>query len=93
MSNDSILGVVKGNNQGIELALADGCSHDLLANNDLEIEDTQVIQKLLETLLDSQSSAAVPKIDVYAENQMLWYAGGYFSRFKCNWASHRTRGA
>ena len=32
--NNANVGVAKGNNQGIELALADGCTHVLLANND-----------------------------------------------------------
>ena len=34
--NDANVGIAAGNNQGIDLALADGCTHVLLANNDTE---------------------------------------------------------
>jgi len=33
--NGANVGVAAGNNQGLRLALADGCTHVLLANNDI----------------------------------------------------------
>ncbi|MBI5059333.1 glycosyltransferase family 2 protein [candidate division KSB1 bacterium] len=67
-----------GNNVGITRALADGCSHLLLLNN-----DTTVAADLLQRLLDgeAQTGDAVlcPKIYYARDPQRLWYAGGLIS--------------
>jgi GT2 family glycosyltransferase len=76
--NNANVGVAKGNNQGIELALADGCSHVLLANN-----DTAFAPPTLRTLLSAMSAhgdrAATPKIMYHSEPDLIWYAGGHIN--------------
>ena len=76
--NEQNSGVAKGNNQGIEAALNDGCSHVLLANNDIVFGPT-----VIEHLLDKQSSLddaymIVPKILFY-NTDLIWSAGGAFT--------------
>lgn len=73
--NNANVGVARGNNQGIELALAAGCSHVLLANNDTAFsKDT--IATLLTTMVDGGDRAATPKIMYYDQPQLIWYSGG-----------------
>jgi GT2 family glycosyltransferase len=72
--NNANLGVAKGNNQGIELALNDGCSHILLANNDVEFSPGTI-----DTLLSALTAGeriATPKILYYGAGSLIWYAGG-----------------
>ncbi|MDN3920950.1 glycosyltransferase family 2 protein [Roseateles violae] len=73
--NNSNAGVAKGNNQGIEMALADGCSHVLLANNDTAF-GADTLQRLLDALADGQERAVTPKIMYHDEPHKLWYGGG-----------------
>ena len=74
--NNANVGVARGNNQGIELALADRCSHVLLANNDVEFE-AGTIRTLLESLEGSDASAATPKIHYYDDGR-IWFVQGRF---------------
>ncbi len=76
--NDANLGVAQGNNQGIKLALADGCSHVLLANNDTEF-DKSTIASLLITMNERNDVAATPKIMYHSEPELLWYGGGHIN--------------
>jgi len=78
--NNSNVGVAAGNNQGIRLALGDGCSQVLLANNDTVFE-AGVIQGLLRTLLSENATAVTPKIYFFEPEtpKLLWYAGAPFS--------------
>ncbi|XHS80304.1 glycosyltransferase family 2 protein [Burkholderiaceae bacterium UC74_6] len=72
--NNANVGVARGNNQGIELALADGCTHVLLANN-----DTAFGPGTIGLLLDATSSGelvATPKIMYFDEPELIWYGGG-----------------
>lgn len=72
--NAANVGVAKGNNQGITMALHDGCGYVLLANN-----DTDFPANTLSTLLAQMSSgelAATPKILYHGPDKMVWYAGG-----------------
>jgi GT2 family glycosyltransferase len=79
--NNANVGVAKGNNQGIDLALADGCSHVLLANN-----DTQFAPATIRVLLDAVSSGsdlvATPKIMYHGEPTRLWYSGGHIDAWR-----------
>lgn len=77
--NGANLGVAKGNNQGIELALADGCDLVLLANNDTEF-DSATIRCLQDSISDG-NRAAVPKIMYYDRPDVIWYAGGHINRW------------
>ena len=76
--NDANLGVAKGNNQGIERALADGCTHVLLSNNDTAFGPRTVIG-LLDAMRATGSVAATPKIMIHSRPEMIWYAGGHIS--------------
>ncbi len=76
--NDANGGVAKGNNQGIELALADGCSHVLLANNDTAFE-ASTIRTLMSAMNERGDQAATPKIMYHGEPDLIWYAGGHIN--------------
>ena len=76
--NNANLGVAKGNNQGIELAMADRCSHVLLSNNDVEF-GAGVIEGLVNELARSQASAVTPKIHYFDGDQRIWFVAGHFS--------------
>lgn len=69
------VGVAAANNQGIALALRDGCSHVLIANNDITLEGG-VLAALLREVPDWRRAAA-PRI-VVAGTAEPWYSGGYF---------------
>jgi GT2 family glycosyltransferase len=69
------VGIARGNNLGIELALADGCSHILLANNDVEF-GAGTLTGLLQALRANQALAATPKFYYHGSERLLWYAGG-----------------
>lgn len=77
--NDANLGVAKGNNQGIERALRDGCEHVLLANNDIEFESADLLRNLISQMGERQLAAIVPKIYFYGVGRKIWFAGGQFS--------------
>lgn len=76
--NNANVGVAKGNNQGIELALADGCTHVLLANNDTMFEPHTVVH-LLNAMCESGGVVATPKIMYHGEPDLIWYAGGHIN--------------
>jgi len=78
--NNANLGVAKGNNQGVEAALRDGCTHVLLANNDTEFAPG-TISKLLTELVEGEQ-VATPKILYYGEDSLIWYAGGAFKPWR-----------
>ncbi len=74
------IGVAAGNNTGIKLSLADNCSHVLILNNDIEIEQDFMFSKLL-SLADADESMIVPKIYYYDEKK-IWMAGGYMDKWR-----------
>ena len=76
LKNTNNLGVAAGNNQGIKLALEDGCDFVLLLNNDTVFED-KLLSKLVETYNTYGSSIVVPKINYFSPANMIWYAGGF----------------
>lgn len=71
--NAANAGVAKANNQGIALALRDGCTHVLIANNDIACGEG-VLRRLLAEVTDWRR-AATPRILV-AGSDAVWYAGG-----------------
>ena len=81
LKNTNNLGVAAGNNQGIKLALKDGCDFVLLLNNDTVFED-KLLSKLVETYNSYGSSIVVPKINYFSPSNMIWYAGGFYNRKK-----------
>jgi GT2 family glycosyltransferase len=74
IENEQNLGVAKGNNEGIESALKDGCALVLLSNNDIQLEP-DAIESLLAGLVETSADLAVPKI-YYSDSKTIWAAGG-----------------
>lgn len=72
--NNANVGVARGNNQGIEMALADGCDYVLLANNDTAFAP-DTLRKLVDALVDGEL-VSTPKIMYHSEPDLLWYGGG-----------------
>lgn len=72
------LGVAEGNNIGIKAALSDSCNYILLANNDIVLKK-DAIETLLEGLLATNATMAVPKIYYWDNPNKIWMAGGGFS--------------
>lgn len=79
--NESNFGVAKANNQGIKLALNDGCSQVLLVNNDTEFEQF-LIEKMLAVQRKNNCSLVVPRIMFFDTPEITWYAGGKFIKSK-----------
>jgi hypothetical protein len=77
--NNANVGVARGNNQGIVLALSDECEYVLLANNDTEFLDRLTVRKLIRPIEDGSALATIPKILYHGTNR-IWCAGGTFSR-------------
>ena len=88
LKNTNNLGVAAGNNQGIKLALKDGCDFVLLLNNDTVFED-KLLSKLFDTYNTYGSSIVVPKMNYFSPSNMIWYAGGFYDRKKAFLNFHR----
>lgn len=73
--NNANVGVAKGNNQGIALALEDGCTQVLLANNDTEFGPSTILD-LWKALDGGREVAVTPKIYYFEGEKLIWYAGG-----------------
>lgn len=78
VANDNNLGVAAGNNQGILMALSEGCEWILLLNN-----DTTFPSNFLSELIASSSQlgrrVTVPKIYFDNPSGHIWYGGGGFN--------------
>jgi GT2 family glycosyltransferase len=72
--NASNVGVAKGNNQGIAMALHDGCKFVLLANNDTDFGANTLSALLLR--MQFGVPAVTPKILYHGPGNLVWYAGG-----------------
>ncbi len=68
------IGVAGGNNLGIKQALNDGCTHLLLLNNDVLIEQGHMFAQMME--LSNKEDIITPKI-FYFDTGKVWMAGGY----------------
>jgi GT2 family glycosyltransferase len=74
IKNIQNVGVAKGNNQGIELALAENADYILLLNNDIEFYQPDIISKMLESAEDGEN-IIIPKI-LFFDSKLIWMAGG-----------------
>ena len=86
VKNPANLGVAEANNQGIRMALNDGCSHVLLLNN-----DTVFPPQLFEQLMAAGAAGhalVTPKIYFHDEPKTLWFAGGRFMPLKGHAIEH-----
>ena len=81
IKNSENVGVAKANNQGIKLALKDGCSQVLIINNDIEFEE-QLFDKMLNIQKENNCSLVVPKMMYYDNPTYIWYAGSDFVKTK-----------
>jgi GT2 family glycosyltransferase len=77
VDNRKNVGVAAGNNQGILLALEQGCDWVLLINNDT-VFPRGLLSHLLATAQSRQWHAIVPKIHFNIPAGAIWYGGGGF---------------
>lgn len=68
------IGVAAGNNLGINQALNDGCSHLLLLNNDILIEQDHMFTAMMKC--SEKENIITPKI-YYFDTKKIWMAGGF----------------
>lgn len=73
--NTENLGVAEGNNQGIQLALKDGCTHILLLNNDT-VFGPDLFASLMRTAKSENQSIVIPKMFYHVPANRIWCAGG-----------------
>lgn len=89
--NDGNFGVAKANNQGIDIALAQGAAHICLINNDVEF-GPELLADLLAQLKKSGVDAISPLIPFFDSPDRIWYGGGSFSRKRGVMAIHDREG-
>jgi GT2 family glycosyltransferase len=75
------VGFAAGCNLGMRAALAEGCSHVLLINNDT-VFDSHLICALLSAEAQLAADIVVPKILRHGEAGRVWSAGGGFDRLR-----------
>ena len=76
LKNERNLGYAVGNNRGIEKAMGLGCEYIFLLNNDTTI-DRDCLKELVKTAVsDSHIGIVGPKIYLYQNPSIVWYAGG-----------------
>ncbi len=75
------IGVAAGNNAGIKQAFLDGCSHVILLNNDIEMQQPHVFSTLVSLCTGKGEVMITPKI-FYYDTRLLWMAGGYMDRWR-----------
>jgi GT2 family glycosyltransferase len=80
IKNSANIGVAEGNNIGIRQALADDCTHIILLNNDIELEQDFVFGNML-ALCQKGEKIIVPKI-FYYDTRKLWMAGGHMNKWR-----------
>ncbi len=80
IKNTENIGVAEGNNIGIRQALTDDCSHIILLNNDIELEQDFVFSNML-ALCEKGEKIIIPKI-FYYDTRKLWMAGGTMNKWR-----------
>jgi GT2 family glycosyltransferase len=81
LANDENKGVAAANNQGIRASLRAGCELIWLINNDTEFEP-RLLETLVAGLAAQDCDLILPKIMYYDAPERVWFAGGYFSRWR-----------
>lgn len=71
------VGFAAGCNTGMKAALAEGCSHVLIINNDTTFDPT-LISRLLQSESELGADLTTPKIYRFDEPRRIWAAGGRF---------------
>jgi GT2 family glycosyltransferase len=90
IANQTNVGVAEADNQGIRMALKDGCHYVLLLNNDVEFEP-DTLATLVSELNAFDCDLIAPKI-LYEDRVHIWSAGGVFEAIKGYHGSHRAEG-
>jgi GT2 family glycosyltransferase len=75
IKNDNNVGVAKGNNQGIELALSNDSEFILLLNNDIEFYQKSLLDEMVKCAIETRENIIIPKI-FYYNTRTIWMAGG-----------------
>jgi GT2 family glycosyltransferase len=91
IANEQNLGVAAANNQGIRAAIAAGCEHVLLLNNDVVFND-HLFQQLLDGLTEFDCQMTTPMIYYYDQPNVIWYAGANYIRWLGYLCLHRSQG-
>jgi len=86
VKNTSNNGVAKGNNQGIKLALDDNSDFVLLLNNDIDFNQTFLLDEMINYAISNNENLLIPKI-FYHGTRKIWLAGGEIHKYK-GYASH-----
>jgi GT2 family glycosyltransferase len=81
IKNTDNVGVAEGNNIGIRLSLEDNCTHILILNNDIELEQDFVFNTMLSLCKEKGCSMVVPKI-LYYDSRKIWMAGGNMNKWR-----------
>jgi GT2 family glycosyltransferase len=75
--NDDNRGFAGGMNPGIERALYNGADYIWLLNNDTHFPDTNVLDRLIETMTDNPDIGVVtPLIREYPDTESIWFWRG-----------------
>jgi GT2 family glycosyltransferase len=77
--NNKNVGVAKGNNQGIQLAINDACDYIMLLNNDVEFENT-LFSNLVQHVELLNASMIAPKMMYHPEVNLIWWAGTFLEK-------------
>ncbi len=85
IENNKNVGVAEANNQGIRVALADGCEAVLLLNNDT-VFPPNLVEVLRTGLEKNGCDMPTPKIYYHDQPNVVWCAGGRFPL----WQSYHT---
>lgn len=81
IKNTSNVGVAEGNNIGIKLALADGCTHIMILNNDIEIEQDTAFSTMISLCEKKGEHIIVTKVYYYSDRK-IWMAGGSMNKWR-----------
>jgi len=76
IKNERNVGYAIGNNRGIEKALEMGCEYVFLLNNDTTIDAACLNELVRIAESDAHIGAVGPKIYLYQNPAIVWYAGG-----------------
>lgn len=81
IKNPSNVGVAAGNNTGIKQALADGCTHVMILNNDIEIEQENAFSKMISLCEEKGEHLIATKVYYYSDRK-IWMAGGSMNKWR-----------
>jgi len=74
-------GYTAGNNRGIEWALAHGAEYVMVLNDDTDV-DPECVSRLVAAATETGADAVAPLITYFDEPDVVWYAGGSYSRVR-----------